>query len=1272
MSESEAELEARFARAQAAAAELVRASAPLAQKIRTSKEDKNFLASFHANSRLHFIGAWRERFDELFGGRPPPPPLPTPARGCSRVVFHCDLDCFFASVAVVGRPALEGVPLAVSWASGRGGGGGEISSANYLARAQGVRAGMWCPEARALCPRLVVVPYEFERYVSVGQQLYSALFELTPHVAPVSCDEAYCDVTELVGGGREPSALAEALRERILRATGCRISVGIAANRSLARLATARAKPDGWRSLLGVDGAELLGPLAVRELPGIGFDIAAKLDALGIRTCAQLAAAARPEASGALVRALGAKRAAHFGALARGADPRPWPVAGGVGAGAGAGGGRKSFGAQASWGVRFDSEEGMLAFVEQLCDAVSAKAAARGAAGKHVSVKVWEAKPPEQQRYGEKHSIGHGDCVMRSKAVTLKQALSGAKELRACAVQLVRALAVPPADVRGLGVQLGALAFGARPEPAASAAGAAGSGEPRRGAVSMGRSARVPDPSAATPERAGAPRAALDERVAGGKGEVHAVASDLAACRLPSTPPSQPPSQPPSRGGSQPRASPGSGGSRKRPGPLDRLWARQQQAQGSPPHLSSPPAAGGERRAAKRRLDVASPAALVLVAVSPGAGAQQGEVARAGGQLVAGVQPQPTWPSEEEEGARLIVPKFGGGGGGWSDSRDYFRQKRARQREELNQQDAGASAEHAQGERFLEGVVLWVDGHTDPPVDELRAMLVRHGGTFVPAGNFGKACQPLTHIVSSAVRMGGPMRMALAHGRQGSRKEIVTPAWLVDSVAARRKLDPLPYAVEGLLDPMQPTLSALLAQRGGRPQHSQLPGGEQAGARAPDGDGGGEGAAARGPGQSARDERQGGGGGEEESDVDGDDWAGCLSQAALPPIEQLDAAMYAQLHPRWQRLVRDGYAQRGVDLHRQLALADHEGEGQAGGAAQLSGGQGAPLAMPAAMSAQAAAMAMVAGGPTAPQGCAAGGSREGECGGSDAELAEASTLASLQLEHEMGFDEQQVRAALAATPAVRSVAQRVQAAAEWLLLPPHALSQQPPQQPQPNAGALAAGSARAQDVRAAGGAHSACASPSAQHPPSAAAQHGPEDGAPDAEFLRGLPEAIREELLRDWRRQQRQQAEANCARPRAPPASRTAERLVEDLADEVRALSAAGTCETQGGNALSEPPAELLSGLGGRMGAVARDLVAAADLEGLERLVRLCMRVLGPHGSWRPTLVGWLGLVDESVGTRFNGAHLALARQALEVLNEREPSDCSPLILGLAFHPRRG
>ena len=209
------------------------------------------VASFHENSRLHFIGSWRARYEAFLDAKgvddddfSSPP----------RVVMHVDMDCFFAACATRDRPDLANIPVAVSWGTSTSR-RGEISSCNYEARRFGVAAGQDVFAATTKCPDLVVVPYDFETIERVGLEVYEILFaESKGRCVGVSVDEAFLDADAVVGGaernGKDADKdayerAAETLRAKVYAKTRCACSIGIGSNALLARMATRRAKPDG-------------------------------------------------------------------------------------------------------------------------------------------------------------------------------------------------------------------------------------------------------------------------------------------------------------------------------------------------------------------------------------------------------------------------------------------------------------------------------------------------------------------------------------------------------------------------------------------------------------------------------------------------------------------------------------------------------------------------------------------------------------------------------------------------------------------------------------------------------------------------------------------------------------------------------------------------------------------------------------------------------------------------------------------------------------------
>jgi len=146
------------------------------KRLRSTKEDADFIPNFFNSSRLHFIGSFRSHLQDLVAEKTRnrrPINLPLPSIGMERVVIHIDMDCFFVSVLLRNKPELMDRPVAVAHTGNiRGAASSEISSCNYAARAKGVRASMWMGRAKELCPELVVLPYDFEAYEVVSDTIY--------------------------------------------------------------------------------------------------------------------------------------------------------------------------------------------------------------------------------------------------------------------------------------------------------------------------------------------------------------------------------------------------------------------------------------------------------------------------------------------------------------------------------------------------------------------------------------------------------------------------------------------------------------------------------------------------------------------------------------------------------------------------------------------------------------------------------------------------------------------------------------------------------------------------------------------------------------------------------------------------------------------------------------------------------------------------------------------------------------------------------------------
>ncbi|WP_245596568.1 DNA polymerase IV [Nocardioides alkalitolerans] len=248
-------------------------------------------------------------------------PLPL-GRRTHASVLHLDLDAFFASVEQRDKPSLRGKPVIVGGTAGRG----VVATASYEARVYGVRSAMSTREARARCPHAAYLRGRFDAYREASGIVMRLLREVSPLVEPLSLDEAFVDLaaaddpllpdleTETV------RAFAQVLRDRVHEATGgLTASVGLATSKFVAKVASDLDKPDGLRVVPPGTEQELLRPMAVTVIPGVGPATAERLRRAGVRTVADLEGLGLDE----LVSQVGKAHGAVLHSLARARDERP-------------------------------------------------------------------------------------------------------------------------------------------------------------------------------------------------------------------------------------------------------------------------------------------------------------------------------------------------------------------------------------------------------------------------------------------------------------------------------------------------------------------------------------------------------------------------------------------------------------------------------------------------------------------------------------------------------------------------------------------------------------------------------------------------------------------------------------------------------------------------------------------------------------------------------------------------------------------------------------
>ena len=240
-------------------------------------------------------------------------PGPQPSdEGCT--ILHVDMDAFYASVEVRDRPELAGRPVVVGADSSRS----VVLSATYPARAFGVRSAMPVTRAKRLCPQAVFVPPRHSLYAKVSREVMEIFRSVTPEIEPLALDEAFLDVSGALRRMGPPRAIAERIRQDVSEQQGITCSVGVASRKFIAKIASARCKPDGLK-VVPADGVlEFLHPLPADVLWGVGEKAGEILARLGLRTVGDIARI--PLAT--MQREFGAAAGEHLWSLAWGRDDR--------------------------------------------------------------------------------------------------------------------------------------------------------------------------------------------------------------------------------------------------------------------------------------------------------------------------------------------------------------------------------------------------------------------------------------------------------------------------------------------------------------------------------------------------------------------------------------------------------------------------------------------------------------------------------------------------------------------------------------------------------------------------------------------------------------------------------------------------------------------------------------------------------------------------------------------------------------------------------------
>lgn len=408
-----------------------------------------------------------------------------------KIIMHIDMDCFFVSVGLRQRPDLRGKPVAVTHSKGahprskrpgvdrdaefslykqkqikklgkatgkpedeiefeskvdniadegdKFGSMSEISSCSYEARAKGVGNGMFMGAALKLCPNIQTIPYDFEGYKEVAYTLYNTVAQYILDIEAVSCDEMYVDCTDLL---KEIDAsvqdFATVLRDEIKNKTGCPCSTGFGGNRLQARLATKRAKPDGQFFLTADLVEDFMYNIKLGELPGVGTQIAQKLESIGHLTCGSL----QSLTLAALKCHLGNKTGAQLFDQCRGRDVNPLTFHTI----------RKSVSAEVNYGIRFENNDQCIEFLKQLSTEVHSRMHQFKILAKCITLKLMiraEDAPVETAKF-----MGHGFCDVINKSISLSNATNDLEVITAEVISLCKKQKIDPKELRGIGIQM--------------------------------------------------------------------------------------------------------------------------------------------------------------------------------------------------------------------------------------------------------------------------------------------------------------------------------------------------------------------------------------------------------------------------------------------------------------------------------------------------------------------------------------------------------------------------------------------------------------------------------------------------------------------------------------------------------------------------------------------------------------------------------------------------------------------------------------------------